>query len=394
MGIGRRHVVIRENCHVSTIRNSSVSRRSFLKTSTALGVAIATPAVISRSALASSGELNFMGWAGYPELAKTVFPAFTAATGIKVNFVEQDSQDNIFAQAKLSSDAGGVDLVEPTIDRVPGWVSNGLVQGFDTAKISIDNYSPGLADGAAAVAATADGKRVWVPSVWGTEALVYSKKDAPMSYGTASLADLFDDKFVGKVTLRAHSSLAAMGRVLDSQGKLPMPWLDGYKNEENMKKLWDIALAEASKHKKNVAQFWSGENEAQAAFKTNGAVLGLCWDSTGGNLEADGFGYIAPKEGAFAWSQGFMLMKNAKNVEQAHELVKWISTADGSAAWATAFGANPVGKGGIEKTSDKVKAFYASSFPGDAISKLWWWPAQEAWFIKLRGEYADKWKAA
>ena len=379
---------------MSTTRTPGVSRRSFLKTSAAAGAVIAAPAVISRSALASSGEVNFMGWAGYPELAKTVFPAFTKATGIKVNFVEQDSQDNIFAQAKLSADAGAVDVVEPTIDRVPGWVSNGLVTGFDSAKLAIDNYSPGLADGKAAEAATADGKRVWVPSVWGTEALVFSKKDAPMEYGKGSLADLFDDKFAGKVTMRAHSSLAAMGRVLDAAGKLPMPWLEGYKTEENMVKLWDIALAEATKHKKNVAQFWSGENEAQAAFKTNGAVLGLCWDSTGGNLAKDGFGYIAPKEGAFAWSQGFMLMKNAKNVEQAHEFVKWVSTADGSAAWATAFGANPVGKGGIEKTSAEVKAFYAASFPGDALSKLWWWPAQPAWFIKKRGEYADKWKSA
>ena len=373
---------------------NSVSRRSFLKGTAAVGAIVASPAVISRGALASSGELNFMGWAGYPELAKTVFPAFEKATGIKVNFVEQDSQDNIFAQAKLSADQGAVDVVEPTVDRVPGWASNGLVQGWDTSKVSLDSYVGGLADGAAGDAATIEGKRLFVPSVWGTEALVYSIKDAPMEYGKGGLADLFDDKFIGKVTVRAHSSLAAMGRVLDAAGKLPKPWLDGYKDEATMKMLWDLALAEASKHKKNVVQFWSGENEAQAAFKTNGATLGLCWDSTGGNLAADGFGYIAPKEGAFAWNQGFMLMKNAKNVEQAHAFAKWVSSAEGSAAWATAFGANPVGKGGIDLTSESVKKFYAASFPGDALSKLWWWPAQAAWFIKLRAEYADKWKAA
>ena len=373
---------------MSKILKDGVSRRTFLKSTAAAGAIVAAPAVISRAALASSGELNFMGWAGYPELAKTVFPAFTKATGIKINFNEQDSQDNMLAQAKLSQ--GGMDVIEPTVDRIPAWVDNGLIQGWDTSKVPLDSYISGLPE----KEATADGKRVFVSSVWGTEALVYSKKDAPMEYGKGGLADLFDDKYVGKVTVRAHSSLAAMGRVLDSQGKLPMPWIEGYKNEENMRKLWDIALAEASKHKKNIVQFWSGENEAQAAFKTNGAVLGLCWDSTGGNLEADGFGYIAPKEGAFAWSQGFVLLKNAKNIEQAHEFAKWVATADGSAMWATAFGANPVGKGGVDKTSDKVKAFYAASFPGDALSKLYWWPAQSAWFLKLRGEYADKWKAA
>jgi len=141
-------------------------------------------------------------------------------------------------------------------------------------------------------------------------------------------------------------------------------------------------------------QFWNGENDAQAAFRSNGAVIGLNWDSTGYNLRNDGFGFIAPKEGAFAWNQGFVLMANAKNIEQAHELAKWVSTAEGSAAWASAFSANPVGKGGIDLTSEDVKSFYANAYPADALQKLWWWPTEEAWFIKLRGEYADKWKAA
>ena len=376
-----------------TIRNT-VNRRTLLKAS-ALGVgAVAAPAIISRGALASSGEVNFMGWAGYPDLAAKVFPAFTKATGIKVNFTEQPDQDAFFAQAKLSLQTSAYDVGEPTVDRVAGWASNGLVQGWDTGKFAMDNYLPGLADGAAGKAATIDGKRMIVPSVWGTEAIVYSQKEFPTEYGKASLGDLWGDNLTGKVCIRAHSSLAAMGRWLDSTGKLPKPWLDGYKDEATMKLLWDIALAEAIKHKANVAQFWSGENEAQAAYRTNGAILGLNWDSTGYNLRKDGFGFVAPKEGAFAWNQGFVLMANAKNVDQAHEFAKWVSSKEGSAAWASAFSANPVGKGGIDLMDPEVVKFYNAAYPGDALQKLWWWPTQEAWFIKLRGEYADKWKAA
>ena len=379
---------------MSTTRVTGVSRRSFLKTTAAAGVgSLAAPALV-KNAFASSGEINFMGWSGYPELAKTVFPAFTKATGIKVNFTEQDSQDNMLAQAKLGAGTGTVDVTEPTVERTKAWVTNDLLQPWDTGKVSLDNYVSGIADGAAGEKATVDGKRYMVPSVWGTEALVYNIKDAPMEYGKASLGDLWAENMVGKVTVRAHSSLAAMGRWLDSTGKLPKPWTDGYKDEATMVMLWDIALAEAVKRKKNIVQFWSGENEAQAAFKTNGATLGLCWDSTGGNLAKDGFGYLAPKEGAFAWNQGFVLLKGAKNVEQAQEFAKWVATPEGSAMWATAFGANPVAKGGIEKTSDEVKKFYAASFPGDSLSKLWWWPTQEAWFLKKRAEYADKWKSA
>ena len=101
------------------------NRRTFLKGS-AVGVGmLAAPAIISHKALASSGEVNFMGWAGYPVLAEKVFPAFTAATGITVNFNEQPGQDDMFAQAKLALQTGGTDVVEPTVDRVGGWASNG-----------------------------------------------------------------------------------------------------------------------------------------------------------------------------------------------------------------------------------------------------------------------------
>ncbi len=377
-----------------TMRAAMLSRRSLLRSAAALGaVGFAGPLYV-KNAFSASGELNFMGWAGYDGLKKDVFPAFEKATGIKVNFVEQPDQDAMFAQAKLALQTGALDVVEPTVDRVAGWHSNGLIQPWDTAKLDLEAYIPGLADGSAGEAATIDGGRQFVPSVWGTEALVFSKTEAPSTYGTASLGDLFDDKYVGKVCLRAHSSLAAMGRWLDSTGKLPKPWLDGYKDEATMKELWDIALAEAIKHKANIVQFWAGENEAQAAYRTNGAVIGLNWDSTGYNLRNDGFGFIAPKEGAFAWNQGYVLMANAKNTEQAHAFAKWVATAEGSAAWAKAFSANPVGKGGIELADPEVTKFYNESYPGDALSKLWWWPTQEAWFIKLRGEYADKFKAA
>ena len=76
-----------------------------------------------------------------------MFPAFTAATGIKVNFNEQPSQDDMFAQAKLALQTGGIDMVEPTVDRVGGWASNGLIQAWDTNKLAARQLLPGLADG-------------------------------------------------------------------------------------------------------------------------------------------------------------------------------------------------------------------------------------------------------
>jgi spermidine/putrescine transport system substrate-binding protein len=41
-----------------------------------------------------------------------------------------------------------------------------------------------------------------------------------------------------------------------------------------------------------------------------------------------------------------------------------------------------------------VATFYKNAFPGDAGTKLWWWPVQTSSFLKLRAEYADKFIAA
>ncbi len=376
-----------------TMRSAMISRRSLLKASVALSaVGFASPIYV-KNAFSSSGEVNFMGWAGYD--FKELFAAFTAKTGIKMNFTEQPDNDTIFAQAKLSMQTGAFDVIEPTVDRAGSYDENGLVQPWDTTKVILDNYEQGLVTGLAGDMATVKGNRIFVPSVWGTEALVYNKDEAPMEYGTASLADLWDPKYEGRVTVRAHSALAALGRVLDGQGKLPKPFMEGYKDDAAMVEIWDVILAEAIKGKANIAQFWKGENEAQAAFRTNGCVLGHCWDSTGFNMGKEGpYGYIAPKEGAFAWNQGYMLMKNAKNVEQAIAWANFIASPEGSAANAKAFSANPVGKGAIDLADPAVTAFYKAAYPGDALSKLWWWPAQGSSFLKLRAEYADKFIAA
>jgi spermidine/putrescine transport system substrate-binding protein len=154
--------------------------------------------------------LNFMGWAGYD--LKDMFVAFAGKTGIKMNFFEQPDNPTMFAQAKLSMQTGAFDVIEPTLDGVQSYAENGLVQAWDTGKISLDNYEPSLVTGRAGQMAEIGGKRMFLPSAWGTEALVFNTEEAPMVYGTASLADLWNPKFEGKVAIRALSALVALGR--------------------------------------------------------------------------------------------------------------------------------------------------------------------------------------
>ena len=89
-----------------------------------------------------------------------------------------------------------------------------------------------------------------------------------------------------------------------------------------------------------------------------------------------------------------MLTRNAATVDQAHELAKWVSTAEGAAAWASAFLSNPVGKGGADMTNPDVTTHYRSAFGGAKLAASWWWPGQSAEFVAKRGEYSDKYKAS
>jgi spermidine/putrescine transport system substrate-binding protein len=370
---------------------TSFNRRRFLQGS-AVGLgALAAPAIISSKALASSGELNFVGWAGYPGLTEKAFPAFEAATGIKVNYKEVPDQDTMFGEAKVALQTGSADIMEPTIDRVSAWNSNGLIAPWDESKLELGNYLPGLIDGNAEGMARIDGRLMIAPTNWGTESMVVHSEDARLS-DPPSLGDLFNPE--NPAVLRPHSALAAMGRWLDAQGKLPRPFIDSYSDMEAMVQIWDIALAEAIKMKGNVVQWWTGENDANAGFTANGATVGLCWDSTGYNLRNEGYAYVAPVEGAFAWNQGLFLMKNATNTEQAHELAKFISTPEGSAIWATAFSSNPVSQGGYALLGPEVAEYYGGFLTAETSANLWWWPPQSAEFIAKRTEYADKYKAA
>jgi spermidine/putrescine transport system substrate-binding protein len=371
--------------------NLTINRRHLLKTAGGAALVLGMPGLTGRALAATTITVADPGGPFGPAFRKAFYDPFEKATGIKVNFTELPDQDAMFAQAKVALEAGGIDVIEPTIDRWGGWNGNGLLASMDESKLAMDNYLPGLADGAAGEMSRAEGKLYYVPSNWGTEALVAKDSDAKLS-SPPSLGDLFNPE--NQVVVRPHSTLAAMGRWLDAQGKLPRPWTDGYKDMAAMTQLWDIALAEAIKAKGNVVQWWSGENEANAGFTANGASLGLNWDSTGYNLRKDGYKYIAPVEGAFAWHQGFVLLKKAANVEQAHEFMKFVSTPEGAAGWATAFSSNPVAKGAADLLDPEVKAYYEGTFNEQALKNLWWWPEQTAEFVSKRSEYADKYKAA
>jgi spermidine/putrescine transport system substrate-binding protein len=369
------------------------SRRSILKGASAAGAVAATGPWIVRDALSSSGEVRIMSWAGY-DFAK-IKAGFEKKTGIKLVITDFPDQDKMVAQMKAAG-GEGFDLAEPTSDRVPQWLEQGFIQPLDEKRAGLEGVKEAFLGGDAARDGMKDGKRYASPTVWGTEALAFDKKAAPLEYGKASFADLWRPEFAGKVTVRPHSALVGIGLSLDAEGKLPHKMRESFTDEAKMAANYDAIMKRALEVRKNVAQFWSDENSAQGAFRTNGCVIGQNWDTSASAMIKEGLpvGYIAPKEGALAWLQNFVVPAKAKNLEQAYAWLTWFNSPEGSALWAEAFGANPVAKGAEERMPAAGKSFLAAAYPGDALEKLWWWPAQPTWFVSKRNEYADRFKSA
>lgn len=370
------------------------NRRQLLK-SAAAGAALASvgPYIGGPAFGQSSGEVKLFAWADY--ITPAMLEAFQKKTGIKATYTPYGTNDELLNQLKANN-GGGFDIIWPSVDRVPNYVELDLVQPIDEKKVTVDNCLPSAWKNSEQLGAVVNGKRWQVPTDWGTEAITFDKKASPLAYGKASYGDIWKPEMKGKATVRGHSGLAGLGLWLEAQGKLPKPYRDSFKDEATMKANYDVILKEAIARKANIVQFWTNENTAQGAFRTNGAVVGQTWDSSAAALmkEKLDIGYVAPVEGALTWMEGVSIPKGAKNVEQAYAFINFMLTPEAGGMYANATSINSTAKGAEAHLSEFNKAFFAAAYPGDALSKLWWWPIQETWFVALRNQYQEKLLAA
>lgn len=370
-----------------------INRRGLLRGAAATaGVTLASPYLARRAMAQGAGQVNIFAWAGY--LNDEILNAFREATGITPNFTPYGTNDELLNQLRANN-GGGFDLIWPTVDRVPNYVEFGLVQPIDESRIEVDRVLPSAWENSTNLGAVVDGQRFQVPTDWGTEALAFDSEQMPLEYGTASYGDIWNNENA-QATVRGHSSLIGLGLWLEAEGRLPRPLLDAFTDEQAQVEIFDVILAEAIERKGRIIQFWTNENEAQGAFRVNGANIGQTWDSTAAALAREGLpvGFIAPREGALAWMEGLSIPAGAENVDAAYEFINWFLTPEAGAMYTNATSINSTAVGSDQLISDEARAFFAAAYPGDALEKLWWWPIQENWYITRRNEYQDRFLSA
>ncbi|MBA4097483.1 MAG: ABC transporter substrate-binding protein [Rhodospirillum sp.] len=370
------------------------NRRTMLKGAAAAGAVTLGFPMIVKDAFSSSGELNLLMWSD--EFPDPVIPNFEKATGIKVNqtpFSQNEEQIN-----KLQATGGeGFDICQPTCNRAPQYKDLQVLAPWDTNKLK--NMS------ALVPSMIANSKGLWtwedglhhLPHCWGSEALsfrtdLYKGDLTKLSYGS-----LWDDAVKGHTQGRGHSFLLGIGLWWDHTGKQPSNrMVDGYKDEASFKKLWDPILAFAIEHKSWVKQFWDSADNTKSGLMENDVWIGQTWDGPPLTLKKEGkpVSYQAPIEGAIVWLDGVSLMKSAKNAEQAYAFVDYLHTPEVSAQVSDGSNYNPVVNGADALTSEAFKKNFQEAYPGDALDRVWPWPAEPSWYAEIRSQYVDQFTAA
>jgi spermidine/putrescine transport system substrate-binding protein len=369
------------------------TRRTLLKGAAAVGAITVMGPWLVRDARSSSGQLNILNWSD--ELPDPVVPNFTKKTGIKVNttpFSQNEEQIN-----KLQATGGeGFDLCQPTRDRAPQFKDLGVLQPFDTTKLHPDNLVPSMLEGSTSIW-TWDGKLYHVPHVWGTEAISWRNDQTKLEYKNLSFGTLWNDEYKGKVQGRPHSLLLGIGLWLDGTGKLPSNRMhDAFKDEDTMRKIYDVIVPMAIERKPWIKQFWDSADNTKSGFMENGVVIGQTWDGPAINLKKAGkpITYMAPQEGAITWIDGWAMTSAAANVPQVYEWLNYLHTPEVAGQVAEGSGYNPVVKGADQHLSDQARQIFQEAYPGDALQRLWHRPPEPSWFAELRTQYAEKFKAS
>ncbi len=374
----------------STTTKNGINRRDFIKTSGVIGAAALGPWVVSRKALASSGELNILMWSDY--LPDEFLKAFKAKTGITINYTGIGSNEEIINKMKATK-GRGFDIISPTSLRALQWKPLELVQPFDMKRIDASHVNPAMLK-IGATDWSFDGKhQYWIPHIWGTEGIAWRTDLYAPPGGTPSYGDIWQPAVKGKTMIRPHSGMLGAGLYMETTGLLePGAVWSAYKSPEKMRPVWEKITDFCIKNKSQIKLFWNDADAQKNGLMNQGVVVGQTWDGPPLALKTQGdpVTYQAPKEGALAWVDGMAQPIGAKNIDQLYAFINFAYTPEAAGKAIPFHGYNSVVLGAEKYAGAKYKKNFTEAYPGDALSKLNPWPPEPQWYADIRTEYRNK----
>jgi spermidine/putrescine transport system substrate-binding protein len=381
-----------ETIYGSRILEAKLSRRTVLKA----GLAAGTASVLGRNLLwpeptaaQAAKTLNLFTWEGYAPAP--LVQKFEKETGIKAKVTYYASNGELISKLKATK-AIGFDLVQPSVTLIPAALDFGLYQPLDEKRIpNFKNLIPSMVKASEELGGMSKGRRYGLPFDWGTEGISYNTRKVgrrPTSFGA-----IHQDEFAGRVTYRATFHVFVSTGLWMGLGNRMR---DVYVSETKAKPILDKILAFLISKKKNVKTYWSTAAEIEKLLSTEEVWIAETWDGTGWKLDRAGnpIKFVAPKEGAMTWMDGFALPKGAKNLDAAYAWMNFMYDPRNAALFTKESAYFTAVDGAAAHLDPAIKKQYEESFSPDDIKNLWWYGIEHTWWLDMFAKYVDRLKAA
>jgi spermidine/putrescine transport system substrate-binding protein len=269
-----------------------------------LPLALAAAAGLALPAFAA-GPLTYFTWSGYelPEFNESFLAAHP--DGVETSVFGDD--DDAFTKVKAGFHP---DVAHPCYDKIARWNEAGLLQPIDTGRIpNWNTIFPVFRDLPDIQAG--DGKVWMVPWDWGNTSVLYRTdlvENPEMSWEM-----LWDPQYAGRIaTIDAVHDTPLVAAVLADVNPFDMSAADMEKVADKLREQRPLLTA-----------YTTDMTSVEQSLASGELVAAMTWNASAVALKKQGVPveFMNPKEGMLTWTCGFVLLKDAKNVDLAYDLI-------------------------------------------------------------------------
>ena len=262
----------------------------------------------------SQRVLNVCSWGEY--IDESLIEEFEAQTGIEVNYRTSPSNEELYST--LQSGGTSYDVIVPSDYMISQLIEEDMLQPLDYSKIpnfeKIDDRFKNL---------SYDPENLYtVPYTWGTLGIIYNTTmvDEPITSWSA----MFDEKYAGDVLL-INNSRDALGMALYYLG-YSVNTTDEAQIREAFQLLSD-AVSKGVYQGKVMDEVFQKMEQGNAAIATYYAGDYLTMLENNPDLA-----YVVPEEGSNWFVDAMCILKDAQNVDEAHEWINFLASTEANLA--------------------------------------------------------------